>query len=309
MKSILGMVSMVAQSDATVLVRGESGTGKERIARLVHMQGSRVAKPFLGINCAAFQESLLETELFGHEKGSFTGANARKLGLIESAHGGTLFLDEVGDMSLSTQAKLLRVLQEREIRRVGGTTVIPIDIRVIAATHKDLAECIRQGSFREDLFYRLNVIPIVIPPLRDRKEDIPALIGHFLSQFPRTKTIAPEAVGRLIAYDWPGNVRELQAVMERVCVLTKGQEIGAADLPVEIREPGGLSGANAPSGESGPGTFDIPAEGLVFEDLERRLLTQALLRSMGNMAEAAKFLGMTYRTFQYRALKFGLKGN
>jgi DNA-binding NtrC family response regulator len=309
MKDILEMVSMVAQSDATVLVRGESGTGKERIARLVHMQGARVGKPFLGINCAAFQESLLETELFGHEKGAFTGATARKLGLIESAHGGTLFLDEVGDMSLSTQAKLLRVLQEREIRRVGGTAMIPIDIRVIAATHKDLAECIRQGTFREDLFYRLNVIPIVIPPLRDRKEDIPALIGHFLSQFPRTKTMGPQALGLLIAYDWPGNVRELQAVMERVCVLTKGREIGAADLPVEIREPGGLSGSNVPAGESGPGTFDIPAGGLVFEDLERRLLTQALLRSMGNMAEAAKFLGMTYRTFQYRALKFGLKGN
>jgi DNA-binding NtrC family response regulator len=305
MKGILEMVAMVAQSDATVLVRGESGTGKERIARLVHLQGARGGRPMLGINCAAFPETLLETELFGYEKGSFTGAAARKLGLIESAHGGTLFLDEVGDMSLSTQAKLLRVLQEREIRRVGGTVTIPIDIRVIAATHKDLAEAIRQGAFREDLFYRLNVIPIVIPPLRERKEDIPALIHHFLAKSPRPKSIQPEALRLLVEYDWPGNVRELQAVMERVTVLTKAQEIAPADLPFELRGPKGEGGVRYGSDRG----FEIPASGLVFEDWERNLLAQALSRSQGNMADAAKLLGMTYRTFQYRAMKFGLKGS
>jgi DNA-binding NtrC family response regulator len=302
MKNILEMVGMVAQSDATVLIRGESGTGKERIARLVHLQGSRGARPMLSINCAAFPETLLESELFGYEKGAFTGAAARKIGLIEAAHGGTLFLDEVGDMSLSTQAKLLRVLQEREIRRVGGTATIPVDIRVIAATHKDLQEGIRQGSFREDLFYRLNVIPIVIPPLRERKEDIPALVRHFLTRSPRPKQIQPEALNLLCGYDWPGNVRELQAVMERVTVLTKGQEITPADLPFELRGEGKRAGASQDG-------FEIPAEGLVFETWERNLLAQALARSDGNMADAAKLLGMTYRTFQYRAMKFGLKGN
>jgi DNA-binding NtrC family response regulator len=301
MKAILEMVAMVAQSDATVLIRGESGTGKERIARLVHLQGARGSRPMLSINCAAFPESLLESELFGYEKGAFTGAAARKIGLIESAHGGSLFLDEVGDMSISTQAKLLRVLQEREIRRVGGTATIPIDIRVIAATHKDLAEGIRSGTFREDLFYRLNVIPIVIPPLRDRKEDIPALVRHFLSRSPRPKQIEPEVLRLLTRYDWPGNVRELQAVIERVSVLTKGPEITPADLPFELREEGRRPGASQ-------GEFEIPPEGIVFETWERNLLAQALSRSQGNMAEAAKLLGMTYRTFQYRAMKFGLKG-
>jgi transcriptional regulator with PAS, ATPase and Fis domain len=293
---------MVAQSDATVLIRGESGTGKERIARLVHLQGARGSRPMLAINCAAFPESLLESELFGYEKGAFTGAAARKVGLIEAAHGGTLFLDEVGDMAISTQAKLLRVLQEREIRRVGGTATIPVDLRVIAATHKDLQEGIRNGSFREDLFYRLNVIPIVIPPLRERKEDIPALVRHFLTRSPRTKQIQPEALSLLCKYDWPGNVRELQAVMERVSVLTKGTEITSSDLPFELRGEGRRAAA-------GQGDYEIPAEGIVFEEWERNLLAQALSRSQGNMADASKLLGMTYRTFQYRAMKFGLKGH
>jgi DNA-binding NtrC family response regulator len=308
MKNILDMVSMVAQSDATVLIRGESGTGKERIARLVHLQGSRGSRPMLSINCAAFPETLLETELFGYEKGAFTGAAARKIGLIESAHGGTLFMDEVGDMSLSTQAKLLRVLQEREIRRVGGTVTIPVDIRVIAATHKDLSEGIRQGAFREDLFYRLNVIPIVIPPLRERKEDIPALVRHFLSRSQRVKTIQPEALRMLNEYDWPGNVRELQAVMERISVLTRNVEITPADLPLELRLGSRRASGGANGTESGS-PFEIPSEGLVFEDWEKTLLAQALSKSEGNMADAAKLLGMTYRTFQYRAMKFGLKGN
>lgn len=306
MKDILEMVALVAQSDATVLIRGETGTGKERIARLVHLNGARGSKPLMAINCAAFPENLLETELFGYEKGSFTGAAARKIGLIESAHGGTLFLDEVGDMSLSTQAKFLRVLQEREIRRVGGTLSIPVDIRVIAATHKDLAEGIRQGTFREDLFYRLNVIPITIPPLRDRKDDIPALVNHFLSHSPRPKTINAEALQLLLQYDWPGNVRELQAVMERVSVLTKASEVTTADLPFELRTP---SARSRNTGNGSAANWDIPSGGLVFEEWEKNLLAQALARSDGNMADAAKLLGMTYRTFQYRSMKFGLKGH
>ncbi len=323
MKDILEMAELVAQSESTVLIRGETGTGKERIARLIHLHGSRGTKPLMAINCAAFPENLLESELFGYEKGAFTGAQARKIGLIESANGGTVFLDEVGDMSLSTQAKLLRVLQEREIRRVGGTVVLPVDIRVMAATHKDLAEGIRQGTFREDLFYRLNVIPITIPPLRDRKDDIPALINHFLVRSPRPKSIEPEAMNLLLRYDWPGNVRELQAVMERISVLTKGPLILPSDLPMEFRnrKDGTPASQNTLSKElnaqepltkdgvpADQKSWDIPAGGIVFEDWEKDLLAHALERSSGNMADAAKLLGMTYRTFQYRSMKFGLKG-
>jgi DNA-binding NtrC family response regulator len=304
MKEILETVSQVAQSDATVLIRGETGTGKERIARLIHLEGSRGTKPLMAINCAAFPENLLETELFGFEKGAFTGAQARKIGLIESAQGGTLFLDEVGDMSLSTQAKLLRVIQEREIRRVGGTNVLPVDIRIISATHKDLSEEIRKGSFREDLFYRLNVIPVLIPPLRQRREDIPPLVTHFLMRFPRPKTIHSEALKLLLQYEWPGNVRELQAVMERVSVLTKEVEVRPENLPIEMQT--GIYQQTPERAVTNLG--DIPAAGLIFENWEKHILSQALARSNGNMTDAAKLLGMTYRTFQYRSLKFGLKG-
>ncbi len=303
MKEILEMVSMVSQSDATILIRGETGTGKERIARLIHLQGARGNRPLMAVNCAAFPENLLETELFGYEKGAFTGAQTRKIGIIESVQGGTLFLDEIGDMSLSTQAKLLRVLQEREIRRVGGTASIPINIRVMAATHKDLTEAIRMGSFRQDLFYRLNVIPILIPPLRHRKEDIPPLVNHFLSTSPRPKTIDPQALRLLLEYNWPGNVRELQAVMERVSILTKGYEVGTTDLPLELRM-GSQTGMAKDSS-----MFSIPKEGMVFEEWEKQILISALSRCAGNMAEAAKLVGMSYRTFQYRTLKFAIKVN
>ena len=300
MKSILEMAGLVAESEATVLIRGETGTGKERIARLIHMKGARGGRRMHSVNCAAFPESLLESELFGYEKGAFTGAHARKIGILEAAHGGTLFLDEVGDMSLGTQARLLRVLQEREIRRVGGTLTIPLDLRIIAATHKDLQEAIRLGTFREDLFYRLNVIPIVIPPLRDRKQDIPLLVSHFLSKAPRSKRVLPAALDLLVRYDWPGNVRELQAVMERISILTQGPEIGPGDLPFELQ-----TGTRAQAQPVLP--VELPAAGLVFEEWEKQLLGQALVRAHGNMADAAKLLGMTYRTFQYRSMKFGLK--
>jgi transcriptional regulator with PAS, ATPase and Fis domain len=248
------------------------------------------------INCAAFPETLLESELFGYEKGSFTNAQTRKIGLIESASGSTLFLDEVADMSLNVQAKVLRFLQEREIRRVGGKENITVDIRVIAATNKDLKEAIKQGVFREDLFYRLNVVPIIIPPLRERKEDIPVLIKHFFSKFGRTKTIEPSAMKLIMEYNWPGNIRELEAVIERVTVLSNRDSVHPEDLPSEFTGKRFLSADD----------LDIPDEGIVFEEWERKLLVRALEKTNGNMAAAAKLLGMSYRTFRYRANNFGL---
>lgn len=300
MRAVLEIVTKVAASDSTVLIRGESGTGKERIARLIHYQSKRGHKPMQSINCAAFPETLLESELFGYEKGAFTGAQSRRIGLIESASGSTLFLDEVADMSLSTQAKLLRVLQEKEIRRVGGTKSVPVDIRIISATNKNLEEAIKQGSFRDDLFYRLNIIPITIPPLRDRNDDIKALINYFINRSGRPKTVEPQAMQLLTTYNWLGNVRELEAVMERITVLSNNDIITVDDLPVELKRPSEIHAVFQP--------WKLPKDGIVFEDLERNLLMQALQKSNGIMADAAKLLGMTYRTFQYRAEKFGLKG-
>ena len=301
MRTVLDIVAKVAISDSTVLIRGESGTGKERIARLIHYQSKRGHKPMQSINCAAFPETLLESELFGYEKGAFTGAQSQRIGLIESASGSTLFLDEVADMSLSTQAKLLRVLQEKKIRRVGGTKSISVDIRIISATNKNLEEMIKQGSFRDDLFYRLNIIPITIPPLRERKNDIKALVHFFINRSGRPKTVDPAALQLLIDYNWSGNVRELEAVMERISVLSGNDVITVADLPMELRKNPAESQLNIP--------LVLPDEGIVFEDLERNFLLQALRRSNGIMADAAKLLGMTYRTFQYRAEKYGIKEN
>ena len=304
MKAVLETIRLVSKSDSTVLIQGESGTGKERVAKLIHSGSLRASKPMLSLNCSAFPETLLESELYGHEKGSFTGASARKIGLLEAAEGSTLFLDEIGDMPLSLQAKLLRAIQEREIRRVGGISTISVDIRILAATNRNLQEAVRQGSFREDLFYRLNVIPIVISPLRKRKEDIPLLISQLLAHPSRRKSISKEAVEALLRYNWPGNVRELEAVLERICVLTSNSVIGIDDLPLELRNARPKSNS---AGGSNSG-FDLPPEGIVFEDVERQLMVQALARSQGIMADAAKLLGMTYRTFQYRAIKFELKG-
>jgi DNA-binding NtrC family response regulator len=300
MKNVLDIVRKVASSDATVLIRGESGTGKEKIAQLIHYLSPRGSRPMQSINCAAFPETLLESELFGYERGAFTGAGARKIGIIETAGQSTLFLDEVADMSLNTQAKLLRALQEKEIRRVGGTSAIPVDIRVIAATNKNLEEAIRKGTFRDDLYYRLKVIPIVIPPLRERTGDIPALVSFFLSRRGKAKTISPDAAGLLCRYPWPGNVRELEAVMERTIILSANDAIGPADLPSELRQPA----ANREPRENGPAL--IPDGGINFDDWERELLQQALEKARGTVAEAARLLGMTYRTFHYRAEKFGL---
>jgi DNA-binding NtrC family response regulator len=299
MRKLLDTVSRVADTDATVLIRGESGTGKEKVARMLHAKSRRRDKPFQGINCAAFPESLLESELFGHEKGSFTDAHARKIGLIETAAGGTLFLDEIGDMAPNTQTKILRVLQEREFRRVGGTTTVRVEVRIVAATNRNLEEAIRSGAFREDLFYRLNVIPMVVPPLRDRPEDIPALVEHFLARSSRGKSIEKEALDSLRKYFWPGNVRELEAVLERVSILSPGPLIQKDDLPLELQTP-------MKSHEKGSFQYDLPQGGVVFEDVEYELLRQAMQRANGNMTEAAKLLGMNYRAFRYRSFKFGI---
>ncbi len=299
MKGVLEIARKVASSDATVLIRGESGTGKEKIAQLIHYLSPRGSRPMQSINCAAFPETLLESELYGYERGAFTGAQARKIGIIETAGQSTLFLDEVADMSLNTQAKLLRTLQEKEVRRVGGTCAIPVDMRVIAATNKNLEEAIKKGTFRDDFFYRLNVIPILIPPLRERTADIPALVNFFLARRGKAKRIAPEAMLQLTRYPWPGNVRELEAVMERTIILSAADTIETSDLPPEIQRPG--SAVHCPDNEP-----SLPEGGIVFEEWERSMLQKALEKAAGNVAEAARLLGMTYRTFQYRAQKFGM---
>jgi DNA-binding NtrC family response regulator len=297
MQNILEIIEKVSASDSTVLVLGETGTGKECVARLVHLRSRRGHNPMQSINCAAFPETLLESELFGYEKGSFTGAETCKIGLVEAASGSTLFLDEVADMSLNLQAKVLRVLQEREIRRVGGKESIKVDIRVIAATNRDLKEAIKLGRFREDLFYRLNVVPVMIPPLRERKEDIPVLINHFFAKLGHTKTIEPSAMKLIMEYNWPGNIRELEAVVERIAVLSNRDTVCLEDLPPEVTGRRFLSSAALP---------DIPDEGIVFEEWERKLLIRAMEKAKGNMVTAAKLLGMSYRTFRYRANRFGV---
>lgn len=298
MQNIMGMVDKVAASDSTVLIYGETGTGKECVARLIHLRSKRCQHLMCCINCAAFTESILESELFGYEKGAFTGAHARRIGLIESASGSTLFLDEVADMSLNTQARLLRVLQEKEIRRVGGNEAVPVDIRIIAATNKKLEEAVRHGTFREDLFYRLNVVPILIPPLRERRDDIPALARHFVSKLGRRMEIEDAALSKMMTYDWPGNVRELETIIERMVVLSNDPVISAGDLPFTVPGKPRLQPL---------GPWELPEDGILFEDLEKHLLGKALERANGNMSVAAKLLGMTYRTFRYRANTFGLK--
>ncbi|MGD9200383.1 MAG: sigma-54 dependent transcriptional regulator [Chitinispirillia bacterium] len=297
MRDILKMVEKVSASDATVLVLGETGTGKESLARLIHLQSQRWQNPMQSVNCAAFPETLLESELFGYEKGAFTGAAKRKIGIIETASGSTLFLDEVADMSPTVQAKVLRFLQEREIRRVGGKENIKVDIRIIAATNKDLKDAIKTGRFREDLFYRLNVVPITIPPLRERKEDIPVLINHFHSKFCLTKTIESSAMNLIMKYDWPGNIRELEAMVERCTVLSNKDKVSIQDLPPELTGKRFLSSTSL---------LEIPDEGIVFEEWERKLLVGALEKANGNMVIAAKLLGMSYRTFRYRVNRFDI---
>jgi DNA-binding NtrC family response regulator len=302
MQKIFKLVRKVARSNATVLLRGESGTGKELIARAIHRHSRRASGPFYAINCAAIPETLLESELFGYEKGAFTGADRRKAGLFEAASGSTLFLDEIGDLPLPLQSKILRALQEREIRRVGGTESLPVDVRVVAATNRDLEEMIKAGRFREDLYYRLNVIPIVLPALRSRSEDIPALAEVFLRRAAAehgrgAMRFSPEASAWLTAYSWPGNVRELESIVERAVLLSERPEIGPEDLPESIRQRRGSAAAG----------LEIPPEGIDIEEVERSLLLQAMEKSDWVIARAARLLHTSYRTMQYRLEKFGIR--
>ena len=288
MQKLYRLVAQVARTTATVLITGESGTGKELIARAVHRQGPRCDRPFVPVNPAAIAETLIESELFGHEKGAFTGAYQRKLGKLEVAQGGTLFLDEIGTLKAELQAKLLRVLQEREIERVGGTRAIKIDVRVIAATNVDLKQAVARGAFREDLYYRLNVVPIEVPPLRERIEDLPLLVEHFVRHYgqqfgKRVQGLSPEALGALAEYRWPGNVREVQNVVERCVVLAEGPVIGLNDLPLDVLLPDHRIRVRR-------------AERLPLKDatqeFERQIVLRVLERVSGNQSEAARILGI-----------------
>jgi len=287
MTKVYQMVEKVAPRDATVMIRGESGTGKELIAQAIHQKSQRAEGPFIGVNCAALTETLLESELFGHEKGAFTGAEKQKLGRFELAANGTIFLDEIGDVSPATQVKLLRVLQNKEIMRVGGEKTINVNVRTIAATNRNLEEQMKEGTFRDDLYYRLNVFPIFLPPLRERKEDIPDLITHFLNknEFPENK-IEPRAVTALMNYSWPGNIRELENIIERMIIMA-GDEIITEDLlPPQII---GVSVADSPV------SLEIPEQGLSINQVELDLINNALKKAGGNKSNAAKLLGITRR--------------
>ncbi|HEX5482218.1 MAG TPA: sigma-54 dependent transcriptional regulator [Terriglobia bacterium] len=313
-KSMLRMILKVAGTAHTVLILGESGTGKELVAREIHKLSPRGEQPFLAVNCAALTETLLESELFGHEKGAFTDAHQQKKGLFERASGSTLFLDEIGDTSLSLQAKILRALQEREIMRVGGTEAIKVDVRIIAATNKNLELLLKEGKFREDLYYRLKVIPIICPPLRERGEDIEVLARHFMRKAALAAKreitgIAPDALQALKAYPWPGNIRQLEWAMERSVLLGEGELVEAQDLPPELLQPERevestpvATPAGANIGEPKP----VITEGS-WEEHEKAKILEALQRTNGNITRAAQLLGMTFRTLQYRLEKFGIK--
>ena len=299
MGNLVKMIERVAPSQANVLVLGESGTGKELIAKTIHEKSNRKHKPFVAINCGALRETLLESELFGHEKGSFTGAYNRKIGLAEVANGGTLFLDEVGELSQSIQAKLLRFLQEGEIYRVGGKDAIRVDIRLISATNRILEEEVEKGNFREDLYYRVNTIVVDMPPLRNRKEDIPALVQHFLSTnshgqyLNRGKTIHEDALKALVKYDWPGNIRELQNVCERLQILSDGHMIMINDIPDQIRVP-----------ESKNDIVDYYPSVTLYE-IEKKYILKALHHFGGNKTQAAQNLGITIKTLYNKLHEYG----
>jgi two-component system NtrC family response regulator len=305
MQEVFSLIERVAHTDVPVLITGESGTGKELVARAVHESSPRAEHPFVALNCAAVPETLLESEFFGYERGAFTGANRAHAGLFEQAHGGTLFLDEIAAMRFDLQAKLLRAIQEGEVQRLGGSGPIRVDVRILAATCDDLQESLRRKSFREDLYYRLSVVPMGLPPLRERIEDIPLLADHFLAaaveRFGRDSVgLTPEILDRLQAYHWPGNVRELENCIERMVLLARGPRLDVDDLPAHIRSGPDL----APEGD---GAFDLPAEGVRLADLERSLIRQALTRSHGTLGPAAKLLGISYKTLQYRIRKYGLE--
>lgn len=289
------ILKKVSPSNATVLILGESGTGKELVAKAIHYNSPRRSKPFTALNCTAIPENLIESELFGYEPGAFTGASIRNIGLFEATDGGTIFLDEVGDLPSLTQSKILRVLQDKEIRRLGGRETIRVNVRVIAATNKDLEKEIANKNFREDLYYRLKVVTIELPPLRERKEDIPNLVNFFIRKYnqecgKRIKDIHENALNALKEYHWPGNIRQLESVIERAVLMCESSDIGINDIKSELRF---LRVRDIPD-------FDLPNEGILFEELEKDLLRKAMQKANGVASKAAKLLGMSYKTFWYR---------
>ncbi|MDH5524645.1 MAG: sigma-54 dependent transcriptional regulator [Desulfobulbaceae bacterium] len=297
--SLLDTVSQVAPSEASVLIQGESGTGKELVAAAIYRNSARRAGPFISLNCAAITETLFESELFGHEKGAFTGAYRRTDGRFQQADGGTLFLDEISEMPLTMQVKLLRVLQERQVTRVGGSQEFKIDVRLIAATNRDLAQEIAAGRFREDLYYRLAVVTLELPPLRARRDDIPLLADHFIRKFGKQnhkalKGLTPQAMDRLLKYDWPGNVRELMNGLERATVLARSEYIEVADLPLSVQKV---------AGEDAPPMASVPGQPL--EEVEKAAVLQTLEACGGNKSEAARRLGVTRKTLHKKLKKYG----
>ena len=325
MQKVYALIKRLLDIDTTVLIRGETGTGKELVARALHFNSARKDKPFMPVHCAAIPAELLESELFGHEKGAFTGAFQRRIGMFEAASGGTLFLDEIGEMPLGTQSKLLRAIQEREIRRVGGQEIIAVNVRLVCATNLNLEEECKEGKFREDLFYRINVVPIYLPPLRERQEDIPHLVAHFAEQFGKqlgraVPQFAPEAMYAMLHYPWPGNVRELEHAIERLLVTCDAPEIGVEHLPFIIlqAEPAAAAmelAAETPHPELGKklddslrigkmtGPLDLPK---LTEDLERQAIEKALRQSGGVLTEAANILNITRRMLRYKMSKLGI---
>ena len=302
---VLETASRVAQRDSTVLIHGETGTGKELLARAIHQNSRRKQQTFVTINCGAIPKDLMESELFGHTRGSFTGAVAPKKGKVEMAHLGTLFLDEIGEMPLELQVKLLRLIQNGELEKVGATGITQVDVRIIAATHRNLQALIEDGSFREDLYYRLAVVPLQLPPLRERAEDIPELVQHLFLKLRRkhdlpTLRLPPALVPYFAGYRWPGNVRELENVVERMVVLAVGDEIGFSDLPDFLqRQKAGLDAMQ----------FELPPHGISLEGMEKELIVKALQKFGGNQTQTAKYLDISRRTLIYRMEKFGLKEN
>jgi len=299
----LDVAARMAASDATVLISGETGTGKELVAKAIHMRSNRRDRPFMTINCGAIPRELLESELFGHVKGSFTGALTHKQGKVEMADGGTLLLDEIGEMPMELQVRILRLIQEREIEKIGAPKPTKVDVRIIAATHRDLAAMVKQGTFREDLYYRLLVVPIKLPSLRERSADVEELVQHFFRKN-RNKhgrpdlTMQPEVLQNFLEYTWPGNVRELENVIERMVLLAKGAELTLADLPDSIRRP--QLNASLP--------VSVPDQGMSLQAFERQLILQALKKCGGNQTQAARHLGISRRTLAYRLERFGVHG-
>jgi two-component system response regulator PilR (NtrC family) len=305
MQEMFRLIPKIAQSNSNVLVTGESGSGKELVATALHNLSPRKNRNFVAINCAAFPEGLLESEIFGYMKGAFTGAMVNKQGLFEIADNGSMFLDEIGEMPVNLQVKLLRVLEHGTFRRLGGTTDITVDVRVISATNKDLKEEIKGGRFREDLFYRLNVFPIHIPPLRERKEDIPLLVVHFLKKASKIpKRVSPDAMRVLIDCPWKGNVRELENIIERVALLVDKQEISLSDLPLEITAIAGIGGETGDPLEFSGNGVNLDS---IIEEIEKKYILKALERTNGVKTEAAKLLNLTFRSFRHRLQKYGLK--